>query len=108
MLQNQFTVADLMAIELKTRLVDEQRFQKRLALHELKAGDVPTVQMQEIETVINEVHIAFAVSRGLGVGESRQPSLIDAAEFTIEVSGVDVQVRERCDGAWSNLISCSH
>ena len=29
-----------------------------------------------------------------------QPSLVDAAEFTIEVSGLDVQVGERCNGAW--------
>jgi hypothetical protein len=34
------------------------------------------------------------------VGEGRQPSLVDAAEFAIQISGLDVQVRERCDGAW--------
>jgi hypothetical protein len=56
--------------------------------------------MQEIESVIDEVHVAFAVGGGLGVGESRQPSLVHAAEFPVEVSGVDVQVRERCNGAW--------
>ena len=56
--------------------------------------------MQEIESVIDELHLAFAVGRRLGVGEGRQASLIDAAEFAIEISGLDVQVRERCDGAW--------
>jgi hypothetical protein len=71
------TVASLMAVELKTRLVDEQRFQKRLALDELKAGDVPSVEMQKIESIIDERHIAFAVSGRLGVGEIRQPSVID-------------------------------
>src|ERR1700722_7490832 len=89
-----------MAIELKAQLVCEQRFQKRLALDELKAGDVPTVEMQEIESVIDELHIAFAVGRRLCVGESRQPSLIHAAEFPVEVSGPDVELQERCDSAW--------
>jgi hypothetical protein len=45
--------------------------------------------MQKIESVIDEPHVAFAVGRGLGVGESRQPSLIHAAEFTVDVSGLD-------------------
>src|ERR1700735_2616489 len=89
-----------MAVELKARLVFEQRLQKRLALDELKPRDVPTVEMQEIESVIDELHIVFAVGRGLGVGGSRQPSLINAAEFAIDVSGLDVEVRERCNGAW--------
>ena len=100
MFQNEFAVAGLMAIELKTRLTCEQRFQKRLALDELKGRNIPTIEMQEIESVIDELHIAFAVGRRLGVGESRQPSLIHAAEFAIEVSGLDVQARERGDGAW--------
>ena len=86
-----------MAVELKARLACEQRFQKRFALDELKAGDVASVEMQKIESIIDELHIAFAVGRGLGVGESRQSSLIDAAEFPIDVSGLNVQVRERCD-----------
>jgi hypothetical protein len=34
------------------------------------------------------------------VGESWQSSLIDAAEFAVEIRGVDVQVRERRNGAW--------
>ena len=100
MLQDELAVAGLMTVELKARLVDKQWLQKRLALDELKPRDVPTVEMQEIESVIDEVHIVFAVGRGLGVGESRQPSLINAAEFAIDVSGLDVEVRERCNGAW--------
>jgi hypothetical protein len=56
--------------------------------------------MQEIESIIDELHIAFAVRGSLGVSESRQPSLIDAAKFPVEISGIDVQVRECCDGAW--------
>src|SRR3984885_146678 len=88
-----------MAIELKARLTCEQRFQNRLALDELKAGDVPSVEMQEIESVIDELHIALAVGRRLGVGEGRQPNIIHAAEFPVEVSGLDVQVPKRCYGA---------
>jgi len=71
--EDEFAVADLVAVELKARLVCEQRFQKRLALNELMPRDVPTVEMQKIESVIHELHIAFAVGRRLGVGESRQP-----------------------------------
>ena len=56
--------------------------------------------MQKIETVIDEPHLAFTVGRRLGVSKSWQASLINAAEFAIEISGLDVQVRERCDGAW--------
>jgi hypothetical protein len=33
------------------------------------------------------------------MGETRQSGLIDAAELAIEVSCLDVQVRERRDGA---------
>jgi hypothetical protein len=72
-----------MAVELKAKLVREQRFQKRFALDELKGRNIPTVEMQEIGSVIDEVHIAFAVGRRLGMGESREPSLVDAAEFPV-------------------------
>jgi hypothetical protein len=34
------------------------------------------------------------------VSKSWQASLINAAEFAIEISGLDVQVRQSCDGAW--------
>jgi hypothetical protein len=56
--------------------------------------------MQKIETVVDEPHLVLTVGRSLGVSKSRQASLINAAEFAIEISGLDVQVRERCDGAW--------
>ena len=100
MLQDEFAVTDFMAIELKARLTCEQRFQNRLALCKLKARDVPTVQMRKIESVIDELDVAFAVGCRLGAGEHRQPSLIDAAEFPVDVSGLNVQVCQRCDRAW--------
>ena len=68
--EDELAIACLVAIELKARLVCEQRFQKRLALDELKARDVPTVEMQEIEGVIDEPHLALAVGGRLGMGES--------------------------------------
>jgi hypothetical protein len=64
-LEDEFAVADLVAVELKARLVGEQWLQKRLALDELKVRDVPSVEMQKIESLID-------VGRRLGVGESRQ------------------------------------
>ena len=100
MLQDEFAVAGVMAVELKAGLVCDQRLKQRLALDERKARDVPTVEMQEIESVIDELHVALAVGRRLGVGEARQSSLVDAAEFAVEIGGLDVQVRERRDGAW--------
>jgi hypothetical protein len=53
-----------MAIELKARFVCHQRLQKRLALDELKAGDVPSVEMQKIERIIDEPRSTFAIGRG--------------------------------------------
>jgi aldehyde:ferredoxin oxidoreductase len=99
-LQDEFAVTRLMSIELKARLVCEQRFQKRFALDELKPRDVPAVDMQEIKGLIHELHSALAVGGSLGMGKARQSSLIDATEFAIEISGLDVQVHKRCDGAW--------
>jgi hypothetical protein len=51
--------------------------------------------MQEIEGVIDEQHPSLAIGGRLGIGEAGQASLIDAAEFAVEISGLDVQVRER-------------
>jgi hypothetical protein len=69
-----------MAIELKARLACSRRLKKRLALDERKARDVATVDMQEIESVIDEVHSTFAVGRRLGIGEARQSVVFDAAQ----------------------------
>ena len=43
MLQDEFAVACLMAIELKAGLVCDQRLKKRLALDERQTRDVPAV-----------------------------------------------------------------
>jgi hypothetical protein len=55
--------------------------------------------MQEIERVIDEMHATLAIRRRLGVGEARQARVVDAAELAVEIGGLDVQVRERRDGA---------
>jgi hypothetical protein len=62
--------------------------------------ETPAIEVQEIEDVIDEPHLALAVGRRLGVGEARQSSLIDAAGFAVDVGGPYVQVRERDDGPW--------
>jgi hypothetical protein len=46
--------------------------------------------MQEIEGVIDEPHLTLAVGHRLYIREAWQASLIDAAEFAVEVSGLDV------------------
>ena len=77
----------------------DQWLEERLALDELEARDVPAVKMQEIESVIDEVHAALAVGRRLGLGEARQAGVVDAAELAVEISGLHVEVGERGDGA---------
>ena len=79
MLEDEFAVAGLMAIKLKAGLVCDQWFKQRLALDERQGRNVPTVQVQEIEGVIDEAHPPLAVGRGLSLGKARQPSVIDAA-----------------------------
>jgi hypothetical protein len=54
-----------MTIELKAGFVPDQRLEKCFALDELKVRDIPTAEMQEIESVIDEVHAAFAIRRRL-------------------------------------------
>ena len=99
MLQDEFAVARLMAIVLKAGLVGDQRLQKRLALDERQTRDVPAVEVQEIEGVIDQPHAALAVGRRLGVGEARQSGVVDAAEFAVDIGGLHVQIRERGDDA---------
>jgi hypothetical protein len=55
--------------------------------------------VQEIESVIDEINVALAVRGGLGVGEARQSSVVDPAEFAIEIGGLHVHAGERCNGA---------
>ena len=89
-----------MAVVLKARLVCRERLEKRLALDELKVRDIPTVEMQEIESVIDEPSAPLAISRRLRMGEARQSGIIDATEFPVDVGGLDIWIRERCNGAW--------
>jgi hypothetical protein len=56
--------------------------------------------MPEIEGVVDEPHLAFAVGRRLDMGEARQAGLVDTAELAVEISGLYVQVPERRDDAW--------
>ena len=98
--QGELAVAGLMAVELKAGLVCDQRLKQRLALDELKARDIPTLDVQKIESVINEARIALAVGRRLRLGEAWQSGIVDAAKLAVDVGGLHVQVRECCDGAW--------
>jgi hypothetical protein len=87
------------AIELKARLVCDQRLKQRLAPDKLKTRDVPPADMQEIEGVIDQMHTAFAVGRRLDVGEARQSFVVDPTELTVQASGLHVHIRESPDGA---------
>jgi hypothetical protein len=61
---------------------------KRLALDERRRGDIPTVEMQEIESVIDKLHRALAVGGRLCLREARQSSVVDAAEVAVDVGGL--------------------
>jgi len=98
-LQNEFARARVVAIELKAGLVRHQGFEQRLALEERQTGDVAAVDVDEIESVKDEPSGALAVGRCLDAREARQSGIIDAAELAIEIGGLHVQVRKRCDGA---------
>ena len=90
MLQDELAVACIMPIELKPRLVCNQRLEQRLALEERQVGDVPTANMQEIKGIIDQMHTAFAVGRCLSVRKARQPLVVEAAELAVEIGGLHV------------------
>src|SRR4029077_1033664 len=71
-LQDEFAVACVVAIELKAGLVRDQRLKERLTLDERKLRGVPIGQVQEIESVKDEPHFALAVGRGLSLSKTRQ------------------------------------
>jgi hypothetical protein len=51
--QDEFAIACFVAVELKAWFACKQRLENRLALDELKIGDVPAVEIQEVEGVID-------------------------------------------------------
>ena len=55
--------------------------------------------MQEVEGVIDQVDVAFAVGRRLGLSEARQPFDVNAAKLAVDVGVLHLEVRERRDGA---------
>ena len=55
---DQLSVACLVAVKLKVGNRREQRLKKRLALDERQARDIAAVEMQEIESEIDETNPA--------------------------------------------------
>jgi hypothetical protein len=53
-LEDKFSVACLVAIELKAGLVGDQRLKQRLAFDELKVPDVTAIKVQEVERIVDE------------------------------------------------------
>lgn len=70
--------------------VCDQPLKQRLTLDEREARYVPAVEMQEVEGAIDAPHFALALGR-LGMGETRQPGLIDVADFALEIGGLRVK-----------------
>jgi hypothetical protein len=56
--------------------------------------------MQQVEGIIDEMHAALAVRRCLRMRKARQSSIVDAAEFAVEIGRLHVYVGEHCGGAW--------
>ena len=88
---DEFAVACLMVIELKSGDAGDQRLQKRLALDERQTGGVSAVKMQKIEGVVDEAHSALAVARRLGLRKAGQPIVANSAQFAVEVSGLGLR-----------------
>src|ERR1700722_13989703 len=98
--QNELAVAGVVAIELKAGLDCHQGLKQRFALDKRQPRDVTTVKMQKIESVKDELHVALAVGRRLGLREARQSRLVDAAKLAVDIGCLYVQVREGGNGAW--------
>jgi hypothetical protein len=98
-LQDEFAVARLMAIELKAELARHQRLEQRLALDERQPCGVLAIDVQEVEGVIDERRAALAICRSLGEGEARQSSLVNAAELAFKIGSLHVHTGERRNGA---------
>jgi hypothetical protein len=79
MLADKLAVARLVIVELKAGNARDQRLQKRLALIERKTGGIPAVEMQEIESVVDEPHPVRAVARGLSLRKAGQSVIANAA-----------------------------
>ena len=96
MLEDKFSVACLVAIELKAGLVGDQRLKQRLAFDELKVPDVTAIKVQEVERIVDE---PLAVSCRLRSRKVRQSGVVVAAEFAVKIGGLHFQIRGRRDGA---------
>jgi hypothetical protein len=64
---------------LKAGLVRNQWLEQRFAPNQRQARDVPSANVQEIESVIDEVHAALPVGRRLRLCKARPSSVVDAA-----------------------------
>ena len=78
MFADEVAVACLMVIEL-TGNVRDQRRQKRLALNQRQTCSVAAVEMQKVESVVNEPNSALAIARRLSLREAWQSIVADAA-----------------------------
>ena len=94
MLADKLAVASLVVVELKAGNALDQGFQKRLALEERQTGGVAAVQMQKIENVVDEPNPSLAIASSLGLGKAGQTVVANAAQFAVEISGLNAQLRE--------------
>jgi hypothetical protein len=94
MLADEFAVACLVVVELKAGNAVHQRFQERFALDERQTGCVPPIQMQKIESVVDERHPAFTIARGLGLRKARQSVVANPAQFSVQIGTLRPHIRE--------------
>ena len=78
-LPDKLAVTRFVAVELKAGNVRDQRLQKRFALDERQAGGVAAVEMQKVESVVDEPNSALAVARRLSLRKAWQSIVSDAA-----------------------------
>jgi hypothetical protein len=74
MAADKLAVANLMAIELQTGNVGNDRFEQRLPLDKREDRSVAAVEIKEVEGVKDRAHAAPPIGRGLGLSELGSPS----------------------------------
>jgi hypothetical protein len=85
MLSDDLAVASLMGVELQAGRSSDQRLQQRLAFDERQApAYVPAIEVQKIESVIDEADAALAVARGLRLRKARQAIVANPAQLAVE------------------------
>jgi hypothetical protein len=97
---DEFAVACLMAVERKAGLARDQQVKERLALDERQSHEIPTVNVQEIESVIDKPDPALAVGRRLNWAKLGNPASSTPQSSPSMLSSFRPHIGKSLDDAW--------